>query len=232
MSARVRRDALLLCLTVSSGAVDAISYLGLGKVFTANMTGNIVLLGLAVGSRAGSEVVRAAVSLVGYAVGAFVGARIAPREERESTWRREITLLLGFEALLQAGLLTVWLATAAHPGQTAEALMVAMSALAMGVQSAAVAALGVPGVTTTYVTGTLTGLFSHLAAGSGDRWEVGRRATVLVALLAGAAIAAVLITNVRRVAPLLPLLLTGAVVVYAAIRARPDAGSAASANRG
>lgn len=231
MSARVRRDALLVCLTLSSGAVDAISYLGLGKVFTANMTGNIVLLGLAVGRSEGSEVIRAAISLAGYGSGAFLGAHIARRGEHESIWRQEVTRVLGLEALLQAGLLTVWLATSAHPGQTAEALMVAMSALAMGFQSAAVAALGVAGVTTTYITGTLTGLLGELAGGSGTGAERWRRAAVLVALLAGAAIAAVIITNVRRLAPLLPLLLTGAVAVYAATRGRTGTAPAA-ANRG
>ncbi len=231
MSVRVRRDALLVCLTLSTGAVDAISYLGLGKVFTANMTGNIVLLGLAVGSSERSAVVRAAVSLVAYAAGAFLGARVAPRGEGRPIWRGEVTLVLGFEALLQAGLFAAWLGSSGRPGQTAEALLVAMSALAMGLQSAAVAALGVAGVTTTYVTGTLTGLMGGLAAGSGSRSELGRRAAVLVALLAGAVIAAVILTNVRRVAPLLPLLVTGAVVTYAATRWR-TAEPAAAANRG
>ncbi len=231
MSARVRRDALLVCLTLSSGAVDAISYLGLGKVFTANMTGNIVLLGLAVGSSERSAVVRAAVSLVAYAAGAFLGARIARRGERESIWRGEVTFVLGLEALLQAGLFAAWVAAAGRPGQSAEAVMVAMSALAMGLQSAAVAALGVAGVSTTYVTGTLTGLMGELAAGSGGRAQRARRALVLVALLAGAVIAAVLLTNVRRIAPLLPLLMTGAVVLYAATRWRAGE-SDASANRG
>ncbi len=231
VSARVRRDALLVCLTLSSGAVDAISYLGLGKVFTANMTGNIVLLGLAVGRSEGSQVVRAAISLVAYAAGAFLASRIARRGEDQSIWRREVTLVLALEALLQAGLFAAWLASSGHPGQTAEALMVGLSALAMGIQSAAVAALGVAGVTTTYVTGTLTGLMGGLGAGSGNRSELARRAIVLVALLAGAAIAAVILTNVRRLAPLLPLLLTGAVVVYAATRWRA-AEPAAAANRG
>ncbi len=222
---------LLICLTLSSGAVDAISYLGLGKVFTANMTGNLVLLGLAVGRSEGSEVVRAAVSLVGYTAGAFLGARIARRGEHESAWRREVTFVLGVEALLQTGLFAAWLATSAHPGQTSEALMVAMSALAMGLQSAAAAALGVAGITTTYVTGTLTGLVGKLAAGTGSRSEHARRASVLAALLVGAAVAALLISNVRRVAPLLPLLVTGAVALYAATRGRAMTSEAVT-NRG
>ncbi len=231
MTTGVRRDALLVCLTLSSGAVDAISYLGLGKVFTANMTGNIVLLGLAVGRSEGSELIRAVISLVAYALGAFLGARMARGGEGDATWPREVTLVLGFEALLQAGLFAAWLASAAHPGQTLEALMVGMSAVAMGMQSAAVRALGVTGVTTTYVTGTLTGLLGGLAEGSGSRPERARRAAVLVALLAGAAIGAVVITNIRRVAPLLPLLATAAVVLYAAMRWRAGV-SAAAANRG
>src|SRR5205823_3879352 len=79
-------DLLLVALTFGSGAVDAISFLGLGRVFTANMTGNIVILGLAVGIRAGAEVVRAATSLVAFTLGVLIASRLAHRFTSGASW--------------------------------------------------------------------------------------------------------------------------------------------------
>ena len=67
------RDLLLKALTVSSGAIDAISFLALGKVFTAFMTGNIVFLGLRVAGAVGPGTVAIIVSM--------------PRSRRVSTSR-------------------------------------------------------------------------------------------------------------------------------------------------
>lgn len=209
------RDLLLVCLTFGSGAVDAISFLGLGRVFTANMTGNIVLLGLAAGRASGSEVVRSAVSLVAFAVGAFVASRvIAPGAKRDS-WSREMTVALSVGVLAQMVFVAGWQAASGRPGEAGEAVLVGVSALAMGVQSGAVRALGVPGVTTTYVTGTLTGLVGGLASAVGAPAERVRRVGVLVALLAGAAGGGLLVVGVRTLAPVLPLLVTAGVVVTA-----------------
>lgn len=212
------RDLLLVCLTFGSGAVDAVSFLGLGRVFTAMMSGNIVLLGLAVGTAAGSEAVRSAVSVLAYAGGVFAATRLLGREAERSLWPTGLTVSLTIAALAQSGLLAGWLASSAHPGQTLEAVLVGLSALAMGLQSGAVARLRVSGVTTTYVTGTLTGLMGALALGSGERRDLVRRAVVLVALLAGAACSALLLKGAREAAPALQLGVTLLVIATALYR--------------
>lgn len=223
LSAEDLRDVLLVCLTFGSGAVDAISFLGLGRVFTAMMSGNIVLLGLAVGSSAGSEAVRSAVSLVVYAFGVLAASRLVRSPTKSSVWPSGLTIALVCGAVAQAGVLAGWLGASGHPNDLFKAVLVGFSALAMGLQGGAVARLGVSGVTTTYVTGTLTGLIGGLALRSGTQRELARRAVMLVALLLGAACGAVLLTYARSGAPALPLAVT-IIVVATAIYGLPRAG--------
>ena len=229
-SARDLRDPLLICLTFGAGAVDAISFLGLG-VFTANMTGNLVLLGVAVGRRAGSDVLRAAVSVVGYTTGVFAASRLVRRNGAPRSWPLGVTVALGVEALAQTGFLAGWLSAGGRPATALGTVLVAASAFAMGLQSGAVGALRVSGVTTTYVTGTLTGLVAEVGSGSPPRPDWTRRVAVLAALVAGAAGAALLLVGPRRAAPALPLVVTLAVATTAAhtigkeIEERSDEGS-------
>ena len=77
-----RRDALLLALTFAAGAVDAVSYLGLGQIFTANMTGNVVFLALAVGERSLLTALHSVGALIGFCLGAIVAGRILARPPR------------------------------------------------------------------------------------------------------------------------------------------------------
>jgi uncharacterized membrane protein YoaK (UPF0700 family) len=214
LSAEDLRDLLLVCLTFAAGAVDAISFLGLGRVFTAMMSGNIVLLGLAVGSSAGPEAVRSVISLVVYALGVFAASRLI-RSPASSLWPTGLTMALGCGAIAQAGVLAGWLGASGHPDELFKVVLVGFSALAMGLQGGAVARLRISGVTTTYVTGTLTGLIGGLALGTGTDRELARRAVVLVALLAGAACGALLLTYVRSGAPALPLATTLVVIAAA-----------------
>jgi uncharacterized membrane protein YoaK (UPF0700 family) len=206
-----------VALTVAAGAVDAIRYLGLGGIFTANMTGNMVLLALAAGSGAGPQAIRAGISLVAFSAGVFVSARIIKSPHDASIWPRRITVTLAVVAVLQGAVLAGWLMTSAHPSGAVEGGLIALSALAMGAQGSAIRTMNVSGVSTTYLTGTLVGLVTRVAVWSGTRGEKVRRAGVLFALLAGAAIAGVLLVNARSLAPILPLALTVSVIVVASV---------------
>jgi uncharacterized membrane protein YoaK (UPF0700 family) len=208
-------DAMFVWLALGAGAVDAISFFGLGRVFTANMTGNIVLLGLAVGQAAGAEVARSATALVVFSIGLFGAARLARRTDASTWWTRRMTVALAVEALVQAAFLAGWLASSAHPGAGLRLALVATSALAMGIQSGAVLALRIRGISTTFVTGTMAGVLRDLASGEGWSPDRVRRALVVVSILVGAALAAVLLVHARRFAPLLPLAITVAVVFRA-----------------
>jgi uncharacterized membrane protein YoaK (UPF0700 family) len=201
------RDVILILLAFGAGAVDAISFLGLGRVFTANMTGNIVLLGLAAGSSAGSEATRSGISLVAFIAAVAVALWLSHRS-RHGRLPAGVVAALGLEVLAQVGFLVGWLLASGRPGGVLEAVLVGVSALAMGLQSGAVARLGVRGVSTTYITGTMVGLIGELISPSRSRRDSLRRGFVLVVVLAGAACGAVIVTGPRRLAPVVPLVMT------------------------
>ncbi len=213
-----RRDLLLVALTFAAGSVDAVALLRL-DVFTAVMTGNIVLLGLAVGQGAFGNAIRSIVALVAYSVGVVVGARIVGAVAIETHWSPKVTRALAVESGLQLAFVVGWLLTGAHPDGASAATLIAFSGVAMGIQAATARALA-PGMSTTYVTGTLTGLLSELSAlgaVSGDRR---RRASIVVALALGAVAGAFALSTVPLLAPAIPLAVVGAVALVAATRFR------------
>ena len=213
-----RRDLLLVALTFAAGSVDAVALLRL-DVFTAVMTGNIVLLGLAVGQGSFGNALRSIIALVAYGVGVVVGARIVGAVVIETHWSRKVTRALAVEWVLQLAFLIGWFITGANPDGVSAAALIALSGVAMGIQAATARALA-PGMSTTYVTGTLTGLLSELSAlgsVSGDRR---RRASIVVALALGAVAGALVLSAVPLLAPAIPLAVVGAVVLVAATRFR------------
>ncbi len=213
-----RRDLVLVALTFAAGSVDAVALLRL-DVFTAVMTGNIVLLGLAVGQGAFGNALRSLVALVAYGVGVIAGARIVGTVAIETHWSPKVTRALAAEWVLQAAFLLGWLQSGANPEGTGKATLIAFSGVAMGIQAATARALA-PGMSTTYVTGTLTGLLSELSAlgaVSGDRR---RRASIVVALAFGAVAGALALSTVPALAPAIPLAVVGGVVLVAATRFR------------
>lgn len=216
------RDALLLGLTLIAGAVDAVSYLGLGRVFTANMTGNLVLLGLAIGQGQIPEALRSVVALVGFAAGAGLGGWVVgagpggERSERSEHWPSKVTAVLGVEFGLLVGFEVAWLLAGPDASTDQLEVLIALSSAAMGIQSVAGRRLAVAGVTTTYVTGTLVTLMAELAALARRQPGAARWLGVLLALGVGATIGTILMGQARPVAPLLPVLALGAVVTVAA----------------
>lgn len=157
------RSALLLTLAFAAGYIDALSYLGLGRVFTANMTGNTVLLGIALAQLDGEAVARSSLALAGFLAGAAAGAWIVERDHSASLWPRGVTVVLWLEWLILVVFAVGWQFVGnVLPAAAATAVLIVLSALAMGVQSAAVLRLEVAGVATTYITGTLTNLVTRL----------------------------------------------------------------------
>jgi uncharacterized membrane protein YoaK (UPF0700 family) len=156
------RNLLLVMLAFTSGYVDTVSYLGLGKVFTSNMTGNTVLLGLALGQANGLAALRSFAALVGYLVGVVIGSAIADRVPRRTIWPHAVTTACAVELVVLL-VFTVWGTTAgASATSSVICLLIALAAIAMGIQSVAARTLGVSGVATTYITGTWTSLLSGL----------------------------------------------------------------------
>jgi uncharacterized membrane protein YoaK (UPF0700 family) len=143
----------LLILAVAAGCVDAASFLDFDQVFTANQTGNTVLLGIALGSGDGAAIVRTGSSIAGFVVGVMLGALVL--RNRPKGWDGHV------DAILLAQALVLGVAAAiAHPlGTTGLTTVVAAT---MGAQSAAAQHVGVPGISTTFVSGTLTRFATQL----------------------------------------------------------------------
>ncbi len=158
------RDVLLLALTWAAGYVDAIGYLALGGVFTANMTGNTVLLGLHVSQEQGAAVLRSLVALGGFGAGLLIGALIVERGRGAGPWPSAVNRALALEAVFLGIFAIGWHLTGAVRAVAELQGLIALLAAAMGIQSAAVRRLDVPGIATTYMTGTLTSAVTGLVA--------------------------------------------------------------------
>jgi uncharacterized membrane protein YoaK (UPF0700 family) len=209
------RDLLLVGLTVASGSVDAISFLALGKVFTAFMTGNVVFLGLAVAHANAPDAIRVALAVAAFAGGVFLSLRIVAPATGSELWPRRVTTALTVALAAQASFLGGWMLTAGRPSTAAGDLLVCLSALAMGMQSRAVQALRVTGVFTTAATATVIVLVNDLVGRAHSAEERLRYGGLLVGLLVGAAGGGFLVVHARSYAVLLPFVLTLLVVVAA-----------------
>lgn len=156
------RAGLLVLLAAASGYIDAVSYLAFGQVFTSNMTGNTVLLGMAIGQGTAGAASRSAVALAGYVVGVTAGSAIVDRGEQRVVWPASVTAGLAAEALVLLALAVAAVVAGPTPSDALLFALIALAAVAMGIQSVAVRALGVSGVTTTYITGTWTSLVTSV----------------------------------------------------------------------
>jgi uncharacterized membrane protein YoaK (UPF0700 family) len=212
--AAAKRDRLLVALTVSSGAVDVISFLALGKVFTAFMTGNLVFLALGVTQAGGPHVFPVCLSLAAFSVGVLAARRVLGDLEGAGIWPSVVSLVLGLAALSQLGFLVLWISLSGRPAGGEIDVLIALSALAMGLQSGAVGALRVTGVFTTAATATVIELMTDLAARS-VATERTRLAGVIAGLLAGAAAGSLLLVHARSLAAALPPAITILVIVLA-----------------
>ena len=155
------RDALLTLLALAAGCVDAVSFLGLGQVLTAAMTGNTVLLGLALGQADAQAALRSAVALLGFFAGSLLGAAIVARGAG-SIWSPAVAGALAIELLLLVALAIAWHLADGQHSTYERFVLIAAAGLAMGLQSAVAYRAGVAGIATTYATGTLTTLATRL----------------------------------------------------------------------
>jgi uncharacterized membrane protein YoaK (UPF0700 family) len=199
MSVRHPLARLLLALTFTTGLIDAVSYLALGRVFTANMTGNIVLLGFGVAGSGGLPVLAPLVSLASFLLGAGVGGVVVRRLERRHPVL--VAVALGIEVAAIAAAAVVAAATDIHPGSAAAYVLIVLMAAAMGVRNAVVRRIAVPDLTTTVLTMTLTGLAAESRPAGGSGQGTVRRLSAVLAMLLGA-IAGALLLKITLFLPL------------------------------
>lgn len=148
-------------LAIASGSADGWSYFGLAHAFVANMTGNTVLLGISI-FHLQRDMLHPLIALGCYLVGTVLGTLITRRVQPGAVWSRSVSWALFLEALLLIGAEIGWIASAHAPSPRFAALLLAVIAVAIGLQSGAMVQLRIPGVVTTYITGTWTTLTNGL----------------------------------------------------------------------
>lgn len=212
----------LLLLTVATGFIDAASYLGLGHVFVANMTGNVVFFGFAADPASGLSALMAAVAFAGFLAGAFVGG-VAGRtwSGRSRLWP---PIAFGVQgAILLAAAVTAWYSPPIDHGN-GRAWLIAALAIAFGLQNATVRRIAVPDLTTTVLTLTVTGLAADSRLGGGPGAKPVRRIASIAAMLAGAAAGALIVRQslALGIAAAAVCVIAGAAIFTFAPQARAD----------
>lgn len=191
---------LLLTLTVVTGLVDATSYLKLGRVFVANMTGNVVFLGFGIAGAGGISIWASLTALGSFLIGGICGGRIGARWPGDRG--RHLAATTSAELLLVGGALVVAVFSPHHIGAGSRYSMIVLMAVAMGAQNATARKLAVRDLTTTVLTMTLTGLAADAALAGGHGSKPGRRVLSVAAMLLGALIGGLLALKVDNPAPL------------------------------
>jgi uncharacterized membrane protein YoaK (UPF0700 family) len=181
----------LLALTFTTGIVDAVSYLGLGRVFTANMTGNVMLLGFGIAGSGGLPVLAPLLSLGSFVLGAGTGGLLASKLGHRHA--AHVSAALTLQASLIVGATIVTAAAHVRAGSVSRDVVIAALALAMGIQTATARRLAVPDLPTTVLTQTLTGLAADFRLFGGASTGTARRGTAVAAMLAGAVTGALLL---------------------------------------
>jgi len=182
---------LMVLLTFSTGINDAVGYLGLDRVFTGNMTGNVVILGMALTGTTALPVLGPALALVGFVAGAGVGGFVLRRELL--SWGPLHSWLLAAVAVTMLSLGVILHAVGPTLEESTMVAATTVASLALGIQAATARAIAVKDVTTVVVTSTLTGLGADWFLGSGLRAGTARRVVTVLVLLLGAAIGALLL---------------------------------------
>jgi uncharacterized membrane protein YoaK (UPF0700 family) len=193
---------LMLALTLVTGFVDATSYLRIGHVFVANMTGNVVFLGFAIAGAHGLSIWESLVAIAAFLLGGLIGGRLGGRLGHH----RGLLLrgALGIQFVFLAGAAVVAAATGAGAvvATGTSYVLIVLLAVGMGIQNAAVRRLGVRDMTTTVLTMTLTGIAADAPVVGGPGSALGRRALSIAAMVLGALLGALLALRVNDFAPL------------------------------
>ncbi len=191
---------LLVAMTLVTGLVDAFSYLALGHVFVANMTGNVVFLGFAVAGAHGFSVSASLVALLSFVVGSVIGGRIIGRYGHHRG--RHLALSMAAESVFLAVAVVLALWSSNSPQHGFRYGLIVVLSLATGIQNASIRKLAVPDLTTTVLTMTVTGIGADSTVGGGKGSKSGRRLIAVAAMFIGALLGAALVLHVRIVVPL------------------------------
>jgi uncharacterized membrane protein YoaK (UPF0700 family) len=188
------REALfdLMMLSIVAGSADAAGFLGLGHVFTSNMTGNLVLLGIAVGEHQWPQALKTLFVLLTFAFGVILGSRLVSNLP-DLAWKNVLVRILTCEVCLIFAFAMLWANDALRNLPPHFYSLILFLTVAMGMQSAAMSRLMIAGVTNTAITGTLTNLcvgieslFRKGASSDSGKSRIVGQALVIVLYASGA----------------------------------------------
>jgi uncharacterized membrane protein YoaK (UPF0700 family) len=189
-------------------------------VFTANMTGNIVFIGFALGGAEGFSIRRSASALAAFLIGAILAGLIANRTS--FTAARRLAIGAGAEAaLLGAAALLAFRHAELSPLTPA---IIALTAVAMGIRNATVRKLGVADMTTTALTLAISGLAGDSLLAGGPRTNRARRSVSILLMVTGAVAGTVLVVR-SGVAAALGVAALGAAGVAVIVGGRSESGA-------
>jgi len=241
------RDLFMLVLAMAAGGMDALSLLGLGNVFVSALSGNTILLGIAMMKGQLDEAMLCASVFLGFVAGAVLAARLLRVPPKGSHWDGRVAMVILMESIILLAFLAVLTWIGDRESTTVLLPIIVLSSFAMGLQYMSMLRLNVKGVTTIFVTSTVVNLVCRLVVREpsrtdgdcnvkdGDRprgWMDGTNrflAAVWAAYFSGAVVAAALISQGRIVSALLPVSLLCAITVYTVLtslgrhRDRPSA---------
>lgn len=220
---------LMLALTFSAGINDAVGFLGLDRVFTGNMTGNVVILGMGVAGGEGLPVLGPALALAGFMAGAALGGRALRRAT--TAWTRATTVLFAFVALLMFALAVLLLVAGEDLTQQVRVTATTAAAVAMGVQAATARHVAVPEVPTVVVTSTIIGFAADSVFGNGRHHHGWRRFLAVALIVLGAAAGTLMLEVHLALGLLVAGVITAAVTAIGALHA-PAVAATASAVEG
>jgi uncharacterized membrane protein YoaK (UPF0700 family) len=226
MSSEPRHLPLMLALTFSTGLIDAVGYLGLDRVFTGNMTGNVVILGMAFARAENLPILGPVIAFAGFLAGAAIAG--ASLRGAAAGWSRVTTgLFAGIAACLAA--CSGYLFAEPNPAKAAALMVTGLLGLAMGTQAGTARHIAVREVTTVVVTSTITALAAESWFGNRTGAQVSRRGSAIGLILLGAAVGALLLRWQLGAGVALAAAITSTVAILGERHRRADASLSATA---
>lgn len=208
---------LFLGLTAITGIVDAISVLSLGRVFVANMTGNVVFIGLAAAHATGFSLGASLIALLGFLIGGFIGGRFIVMFGKDRGRLFAVTCIVEFLLILTA-LITMFSLKQPTIGVGRYVLSMILAVM-MGIQNASVRNLAVPDMTTTVLTMTLTGIAADIHKSGWRSPQIATRLLAVFAMLLGALVGAELVINRSAISALFLATIITLFILFGALTA-------------
>lgn len=180
----------LFLVSATCGAIDAACVLALGGVFAEMMTGNLMLMAVALGS--GGKIAhteRFLWPLIAFAIGSILGGRLMRAAEEPKT--RKIGFFLVWSTIAVSA--AICFAYEPNGRETLGRAVTALLAMGMGIQTVLLRRHGVPDVAINVMTLTMNAVLVDSRVAGGNPRKSARRALSIVCFFGGGVLSAFLV---------------------------------------